>query len=106
MKRNPMSRSDTLLALVRECCNAESGKYFYPQSRGMWLALIGDFVHVSGGGDASALRSLARKGRVKLVPTTNRYACRITEEGILRYENFLRPMCDAEPVLLIEPEVP
>jgi hypothetical protein len=106
MKRNPMSRADTLLALVCECCNLESGKYFYPRSRPMWLTLIGDHILVNGSGDASAFRSLLKKGLVKSMNQSNPYACRITEEGILRYETVLRPLCDAEPVQVVPPEAP
>jgi len=106
MKRNPMSRADTLLAVVREHCNLETGRYFYPQARGMWLAFVGDHVLVGGSGDASAFRGLLRKGLVRSAGQSNPYARLITEEGILRYESILRPLCYAEPVPPVEPEVP
>ena len=100
-----MSRADTLLALIRERSHPD-GRYFVPSRNPMNCALISDFVpEPHGGGDVSALKGLVRKGLVTRVDPDH-YYFRITEEGILRYENVLRPLCDAEPVQVVPPEAP
>lgn len=84
-------RAKVLLALVVES-TTEEGQSFVPRERpGNWCRWTETHVMLSGASDASILRSLDKKGLIKLRATTGLYAywARATEDGQLYYTRVM-----------------
>jgi hypothetical protein len=88
-------RGHKLLTLIGDATTWEGDErpgrvlasYFVPSAKPMYSPTLGEFIDVSTGGDASALRSLERAGLiVRMKPNasggTERYYYRISEDGI------------------------
>lgn len=91
VKKRLSPRAVELLTLIRDHTDKDwtTGtlrSYWLPTTNrtGDWSETLGRFLHVSGPGDATCLRALARKGLIRHPPGAPAdFAYEITEEGLL-----------------------
>lgn len=84
-----------LLALIDESTTWEGDTrpgvnltcYWVPRVRPQYAKCLLEPVSVSGSGDANMIKGFERKGLITFQPVT-KYACAITEQGILELERY------------------
>jgi hypothetical protein len=90
-------RAEMVMGYIRESCRfAADGsveRYMIPQADYYYGTIYGESLRegfrLTGSGDALIVKALAAAGLIRMMPAGgNKYACVITEAGMVRYEEI------------------